>query len=204
MSMPALLSHFGIDAARYVTTGGEIVFGGVHASAAGTFTHVDHGVVTPVANHTFHGGTDEPTDSEATAEWWHDEPEIRRHIDAMQHAFPHFIYLTPEDAGTPCWVGDLDTGRGQFRVAIVMRRDRGLPFVRLVGGAKLGVNAGRRWTQSPHLYLNGNLCVASQGDWNADEHTAATAATWAAHWLAAFTEWRMSRHWPTEGVRVVA
>jgi hypothetical protein len=98
-------------------------------------------------------------------------------------------------------VGDIDTGRGKFKVVVVLRRDQGLPFVRLFGGPRLGVNAGRRWMPSPHLYLNGNLCVADSADWNQDEHTAATVVAWTAHWLAAYTEWRITRRWPVQGVQ---
>jgi len=204
MSMPALLSHFGIDKARFVTTTGQVVFDGVRTHDTGGFTHVDYGTVTPVARHTFHGGTDEPSDSLHQAAWWDDEKAITRHVEAMECAFPGFIYLPADDDMAPCWVGVVDTGRGRFKIGILLRRDRGLPFVRLVDGPRLGVNAGRRWVPSPHLFLNGNLCIADQNDWNPDVHTAATAAGWAAHWLAAYTEWRITRRWPVEGVHAVA
>ena len=43
--------------------------------------------------------------------------------------------------------------------------------------------------------------VADRSDWDPAVHTAATVTGWAAHWLAAFTEWRITRRWPVEGVQ---
>jgi hypothetical protein len=202
MSMPALLSHFGINTARYVTTTGEVIFDGV-TKAAGGFAHAVHGAVTPVAKHTFHGGEDEPADPPDATAWWDDGDQIDPHIQAMKKAFPTFVYLPAGDDVGPCWCGIIDTGRGKFEVGIFPRRDQGLPRV-VVFNRRLGVPAGRRWQNSPHLYLNGNLCVADREDWDPAEHTAATVTAWAAHWLAAYTEWRMSRRWPVEGVHTVA
>ncbi|CPT75881.1 Uncharacterised protein [Mycobacteroides abscessus] len=82
------------------------------------------------------------------------------------------------------------------------RRDQGLPRVH-VFNHRLGANAGRKWQPSPHLFTSGSLCVADASDWDPEQHTAATVTAWAAHWLAAYTEWRMSRRWPVEGVRSV-
>lgn len=203
MSMPALLSHFGINAARFVTNTGEIVFDGV-TNAGGGFAHAVHGAVTPVAKHTFHGGGEEPDDGHAgPVAWWDDKVQIDRHIEAMEKAFPFFLYVPPEDNCGPCWGGLIDTGRGKFQVGIFPRRDQGLPRI-VVFDRRLGMPAGRRWQPSPHLYVNGNLCVADRDEWDPDNHTVATAVAWAAHWLAAYTEWRMSRRWPIEGVRAVA
>ncbi|WP_205474525.1 hypothetical protein [Nocardioides sp. SYSU D00038] len=203
MSMPALLSHFGINTARYVTSTGEVVFDGVSKVASG-FTHAVHGAVTPVAKHTFHGGDEEPDDGhDGPTAWWDDEAEINRHVEAMEKAFPDFVYLPDDDGSGPCWGGIIDTGRGKFEVGIFPRRDQGLPRL-VVFNKRLGAQAGRRWQSAPHLYINGNLCVADHDDWVPTEHTVATAAAWAAHWLAAYTEWRMSRRWPVEGVHAVA
>lgn len=204
MSMPALLSHFGINTARFVTAAGEIVFDGVSTTANG-FSHATHGLVTPVATHTFHGGEKEPYDRTCgPAAGWEEGEQLNRHVEAMKRAFPNFGFVPPSDDLAPCWIGEINTGRGRFTIAIILRRGRGLPSVCVVDGPPLGVNAGRKWVPSPHLYLDGSLCVADRGDWNPDEHTAATVAAWAAHWLAAYTEWRMSRRWPVEGVRTVA
>lgn len=203
MSMPALLSHFGINTARFVTHTGEIVFDGVTKTGNG-FTHSTLGAVTPVANHTFHSGEDEPDDvPDGPTVWWDDAVHIKRHIEAMENAFPKFVCVPPDNDSGPCWGGIIDTGRGKFEIGIFPRRDQGLPRV-VVFNRRLGAPAGRKWQSSPHLYLNGNLCVADREDWDPVEHTVATVAAWAAHWLAAYTEWRMSRRWPVEGVQTVA
>lgn len=203
MSMPAFLSHFGIDTVRYVTSSGEVVFDGVTAGGGG-YTHAIHGLVTPVAKHTFHGGEDEPDDAPTQTVWWESPGALDWHVVAMQEAFPNFLYIPGSEGLAPCWAGEINTGRGRFNVGVVLRWDRGLPIVRLINGPKLGIHAGRTWIPSPHLYLNGNLCVADRTDWDMESHTAATATAWAAHWLAAYTEWRITRRWPVEGVTAVA
>ena len=203
MTIAALLRHHGVTVPRYVTINGQIVFDDVQSTPSGP-VHIALGPVTPVAVHTFHGGTDEPSDNhDRAAPWWEDEDRINRHVDAMKHAFPDFVYIPAEEDMGPCWGGVLNTGRGHFKVLIMTRKDEGLPRI-MVMGPRLGVHAGRKWIPSPHLYLNGNLCVADQQDWDPHEHTVATATTWAAHWLAAYTEWRMTRRWPVEGVHAVA
>lgn len=202
MSIPSLLHHHGIDVPRYVTVNGQIVFDDVQATSVG-FTHKALGAVAPVANHTFHGG-EEASDnaSESIEAWWEGETGVQRHIAAMEEAFPGFIYIAAHDGLGPCWGGELDTGRGRFKVLIMTRNDEGLPRVTVVG-PRLGVHAGRRWIASPHLYLNGNLCLADESEWDPETHTVATVTAWAAHWLAAYTEWRMTRRWPTEGVQTL-
>lgn len=190
--MPALLSHFGINTARYVTADGEIVFDG---STSGS--------VTQIADHSFHGGEDESDDGfEGSSAWWDDEVELNRNIEAMEKAFPRFVYVPADDGHGPCWLGEINTGRGRFRIGIFTRRDQGLPRV-IPATRQLGIPAGRGWSQPPHLYLSGNLCVADKADWDPAEHTAATVTAWAAHWLAAYTEWRVTRKWPVEGVRSI-
>ncbi len=202
MSIAALLHHHGVDVPRYVTVNGQIVFDDVQVSPSG-YTHSSLGAVAPVQNHTFHGGDEasDNADHEGTP-WWSDEARLQRHISAMEQSFPGFIYVAASDGLGPCWGGELNTGRGKFKVLIMTRRDEGLPRVMVVG-PKLGVPSGKSWIPSPHLYLNGNLCVADEGDWNPEEHTIATVTAWAAHWLAAYTEWRMTRHWPAEGVQTL-
>jgi hypothetical protein len=202
--MTSLLARFGMHSERFVTTDGRIVFSGVSATPSGAQVHDRFGHVTQVPSHTFHGGIAEPNDPDPEVVWWEDEVELARHTDAMALAFPAFTFMPAQDGMNPCWIGQIDTGRGAFSVAIIVRRDNGLPAARVLGGARLGAYEGRRWVNSPHLYLNGNLCIAAQDDWKAHEHTAATATLWAAHWLAAFTEWRISHRWPVDGVRLVA
>lgn len=201
MSMATLLSHFGLNAERYVTTSGQVVFGGVTKSAVG-MTHATYGTVTTVSNHTFHGG-DDPVDGGANP-WWTDDVKAVRHIIAMKQAFPTFQYVRGDDGNPPCWVGDINTGRGVFTIGVLLRRDEGLPFVSVLSKQPLGRSAGRRFLRSPHLYDSGSLCIADQSDWNPAVHTAATATAWAAHWLAAFTEWRITLKWPVDGVHVAA
>jgi hypothetical protein len=202
MTIAALLRHHGVKVPRYVTVDGQIVFDDVAPCATG-YTHSTLGAVTPVSNHTFHGGEEEPDDRvEGSTAWWDDEERLDRHVKAMERSFPRFFYVPPEDGLSPCWGGVIDTGRGTFNVGIYPRRDEGLPSVALFD-LRLGVNAGRRWLPSPHLYLNGNLCIADRDEWLPGEHTVATAAAWAAHWLAAYTEWRMTRRWPVEGVHAL-
>lgn len=198
MSMPALLSQFGLDTHRFVTAEGRVIFDGVGATTSG-YSHPDYGSVSAMSPHGFHGDGPEPTDDSTTATWWDDQAQLQRHIDALASTFPGFRPLEFDGEQTPMWFGDIDTGRGKFTVAVALRRDRRLPFVRVVKGPKLGIATGRSWIPSPHLYLNGNLCIAAQSDWDPDVHTVATAVAWTAHWLAAFTEWRITRRWPVEG-----
>lgn len=155
----------------------------------------------PVAKHTFHGG-EEPGDVAANEPWWHaDDVALQRHVSEMARYFPSFSYVPPTKDLAPTWIGTINTGRGSFRIAIVVRRDRGLPTVVPLGKVKFGRSVKGRWTPSPHLFTSGNLCVADRADWDPETHTAATATGWAAHWLAAYTEWRLTgRGWPVEGV----
>ncbi|BCW78909.1 hypothetical protein [Arthrobacter sp. NicSoilC5] len=203
MTIPALLRHHGVTVPRFVTVDGRIVFNDVTATGAGDHLHSTFGPVTPVSSHTFHGGVEEfdAADGPPIA-WWADENQISRHVNAMEGSFPNFRYLPPGAGVNPCWVGVIDTGRGRFQIAVILRKDGQLPRVTVLGGVRLGVSAGRRWQPSPHLYDNGNLCVADNNDWNPEEHTVATVTGWAAHWLSAYTEWRMTRRWPVEGVHL--
>lgn len=203
MTIAELLHHHGVHVPRFVSVNGRIVFDGVSQTPVG-FTHKSLGAVTPVANHTFHGGTAEAHDEPKTpAYWWEDADVVTRHVTAMGAAFPEFTYLPAASNTGPYWGGEIDTGRGKFNLMVFTRRDAGLPRI-MVHGVRLGVNAGKRWIPSPHLYTNGNLCVADEADWQPGRHTAATATCWAAHWLAAYTEWRFTRRWPVDGVQSVA
>lgn len=202
MSIASLLHHHGVEAPRYVTVNGQIVFDDVQQTSAG-FVHEALGTVTPVANHTFHGGEEaKDASSPSDTPWWDHDAKLQRHLAAMNQRFPKFVYLPAAEELGPCWGGEIDTGRGTFKVIIMTRRDEGLPRVAVVG-PKLGVASGGRWVPAPHLYINGNLCVADDAEWDPAEHTVATVVAWAAHWLAAYTEWRMRRQWPVEGVQAV-
>lgn len=203
MTIPALLRHHGVRTPRYVTVDGQIVFGDVAATPTG-MAHKDFGPVTAVMPHSFHGG-DEGIDelSRSDTEWWRNEAAVARHLDAMKKSFPGFFYLPAEGDVCPAWGGFIDTGRGKFEVLVMTRRDQGLPRVAVLH-QRLGVNAGRRWLPAPHLFTNGNLCVADPSDWDPNHHNAATVTAWTAHWLAAYTEWRFTRRWPVEGFQTVA
>lgn len=203
MSMPALLSHFGISQSRYVTASGEVIFDGV-AKTDGGFTHATYGAVTQIMPHTFHGGDALLDGASADLVWWDDPHEIASHVHGMQTAFPGFLYTPADDGLPPSWTGEINTGRGRFMVGIIMRADKGLPHVGVQGGIRLGVSAGRWWIPAPHLYSSGALCVADQDDWDPSRHTAVTVTAWAAHWLAAYTEWRFTRRWPAEGAQLHA
>lgn len=198
MSIAALLSHHGLNVPRYVTIDGEIVFDGVTETASGP-RHQSRGPVTRVPNHTFHGGHNVLDDKGTGTLWWDDTTELEKHVRAVELAFPNFRYAAPEGEMPPSWTGEVNTGRGRFVIRVSLRRNGGLPRVQLVSRQRLGRNAGRRFVRSPHLYLNEDLCVAEGADWR-EEHTAATAIAWAAHWLACYTEWRFTMRWPVAGV----
>lgn len=205
MSIPSLLGHFGISDQRFVTADGRIIFDGVQKSPLGVgYTHAEFGSVTAMASHRFHGDVPEPTDLATHNGWWKNDAELDRHIRAVSAAFPGFAQVSLDPATPPAWAGTLDTGRGKFTVGILTKRDRGLPSVVMLSKQRLGMPTGRSWKPAPHLYLNGNLCVADTSDWDPSEHTVATVIAWSAHWLAAYTEWRMTRRWPVAGAQQIA
>ncbi|GGL77484.1 hypothetical protein [Glutamicibacter protophormiae] len=202
MTIASLLRHHGIDVPKYVTVSGRIIFDGVTKSASGDHVHNEFGVVTPVASHTFHGGAAVvDSRSENDSVWWENVNMIQPHIDAMSNSFPGFRYQPAIAESGPYWRGTIDTGRGKFDVGVFLRQDQKIPRVRVLNKFQLGVSVNGGWRASPHLYDNGNLCVAGSSDWIAGIHTAATATAWAAHWLAAYTEWRFTRVWPADGAR---
>lgn len=198
MTLPALLSTLSPKTSRFVTVGGRIVTGGVSSDARGRPRHPEHGPVTPVPPHTNHGGA--LPEVAPDPPWWVDHPEVlRAEIAAMARAFRGF--KLHEVDGAPAWVGTLNTGRGRFGVTVVHRPDHGLPYVRPDRPGRFQRHEGPRTVKSPHLYVNGDLCVAGQDDWDPDSHDATTVLAWTAHWLATFTEWRITgRGWPCEGV----
>lgn len=191
MSLPNLLRRVGHTVPRGVSIDGRIVTGAAArvAVAAGTATWVEP--------HVFHGGEDPTEPEESASGWWTDADARRRDIEAMAAAFPDF-QLT-EEGGMYKWEGVLDTGRGRFRIKIVDSPTKALPTVVPVQPQAFTRHEGRRFVRSPHLYLSGNLCVADRDDWDPERHTTATVVAWAAHWLAAYTDWRLSGCWPTQG-----
>ncbi|GGZ78913.1 hypothetical protein GCM10010328_62200 [Streptomyces rubiginosohelvolus] len=194
MTIATLLRHVGIDVPRYVTVDGEVI---LDASTAAV------GVV-QVAPHRFHGGEDpSPEREDYSGAWWALDPAAKEADRAhMAAAFPGFYCL--EDGGDYAYGGTLNTGRGRFQVLVMPQVDKSLPSVFPRSGLQLGRPAGRRFVNSPHLYLSGALCVAGRTDWDPDRHNTATAVAWAAHWFCAYTEWRITGRWPTDGYGQVA
>ena len=198
MSLNKALARFGVNNKRFVTTTGLVVFDGVTKTTDG-YTHARHGHVTAVEPARFHGGED-PEDT-AEQRWWLTQPEdAQRHADAVADAFPGFTYIAGDDEHPPAFAGTLNSGFGVHEILILLRSDRGLPFV-VIPNRRLGKQRGRHWRRAPHLYDSGALCVAGRDDWNPDQHTAATVIAWTAHWLAAYVFWLADsqNRWPTEG-----
>lgn len=191
MSMVSNLKRFGIDAHREVAADGQISF------------TIGESATTSLKSHTFHGGI-EAEEGASSEHWWHDEVLLQGERDAMAAAFPAFTELLSEDDMPPVWYGTVNTGAGSFEVAVLHRVDHSLPRVVPLGTKRLGRAQGKGWVAAPHLYLNGNLCVASPEDWDNESDTAATVVGWAAHWYACYTAWFVTGRWPLESYRADA
>lgn len=202
MTLPVLLSKVSRREPTFVTVDGMVVAGDtVSRSSEGHFEHELLGRVTPVARHTDHGGTPAPDDE--TEPWWNAAPHrLDAEAKDMHSRFPGFSQRTY--GGRPAWEGEVNTGRGVFGVVVVHRADHGLPRVVPKQPSLFRRREGKRLRPSPHLYLNGNLCVASESDWDPQVHDATVVVAWAAHWLASFTEWRITGRWPSETTEVEA
>lgn len=196
MTLATLLSHVGIAVPRYVTVDGQIVL-----DSAPT-TGFDSAPM-PVAPHRFHDGEDPaPVRSAYAGAWWNIDTDARAADEtAVATRFPNFVQYA--DDGDYAFGGELNTGRGRFKILVLPHVDKSLPTV-IPLHKGLGRQTGRRLQRPPHLYTNGNLCIADSADWLPAEHTTATAVAWAAHWFAAYTEWRISGRWPTEGFGAAA
>lgn len=196
MTLATLLEHVGVGVPRYVTVDGQVVLDPT-PSATGAAAPL------PVAPHRFHDGEDpSPPRIDYSAAWWNTDVMARAADEAaMATHFPNFTQFGTD--GDYAYFGELDTGRGRFKVVVLPHTDRSLPTV-IPMHKGLGRPMGRKVQRPPHLYLSGNLCIASTTDWNSNEHTTATATAWAAHWFAAYTEWRITGRWPTEGYAAVA
>jgi hypothetical protein len=185
---------------RYVTIAGLLVTDGVVATDAG-FTHASFGRVTQVEPHDFHGGPEaiepEAIEPEAAGPWWETAPDLlaseRVH---MAEAFPGFQFVDLD--GKPGWEGTINSGRGLFEVRLTHRGDHSIPRIEVIRPHRLERRAGRHMQRAPHLFNSGAVCVARAEDWDAERHDAVTAVGWAAHWLAAYSVWRVSgEKWPT-------
>jgi hypothetical protein len=194
MTIATLLRHVGIMVPRYVTVDGEIVLDGSPAVAS---------VPLAMEPHRFHAGDDpSPSRTAFATAWWNTETDARAADEAaMRSHFPKFLLL--EDDGDYAWGGELNTGRGRYKILVYPHVDRSLPSI-VPLRQNLGRTEGRRWRKPPHLYESGAMCVAATSDWDPEMHTTATAVAWAAHWFAAYTEWRMGGEWPTDGYGAAA
>lgn len=197
MSLTQLITRMSGRTPRFVTVSGQVISSSHVVASNGAYHHPQHGVLTPVARHTNHGG--HPPNEGDHRPWWETDPDrLEQERPAMAVAFPGFIEV--EHDGRPAWRGTLNTGRGEFEVTVVHRPDHGLPHVVPSHPSLFRRKQGRRFVNSPHLYLNGNLCVAGQDDWDADRYDATVVTAWTAHWLATFTTWRITgRAWPCDG-----
>jgi hypothetical protein len=196
MTVATLLAHVGIDVPRYVTVDGKIVLNSSGPRAA---------VVSPmrIEPHRFHGGDDPaPPRNKYDKAWWSTDLEARAlDENSMRTHFPGFSLHS--ENGDYFWSGKINTGRGMFAILVLPHVDHSLPSV-VPSNKNLGRPEGRRLRKPPHLYNSGALCVAAATDWDPSRHTTATAVGWAAHWFAAYTEWRMRGYWPTDGYGAVA
>lgn len=186
MTLPSLLRHVGVHVPRGVTVSGRVITGS-HASG-----------LTQVEPHIFHGGSGdmESTLTAPLAHWWTDPEALAADVAHMAEVFPQFLVAPTEDLR---YVGTLDTGRGRFEIALEARSLGRVPRIVPVRPHSLGRRSGRGFTRAPHLFDNGDLCVATDEDWIASSRRSATAVAWAAHWLAAYTDWRIGGPWPTTG-----
>jgi hypothetical protein len=190
MTIANVLRLNGIDVPRSISPTGRVIF---------QTGNEESPVYAPLKPHTFHGGLETP-DGEPTRDWWTEPGALDSEMFAMETWFPGFSLIPQESSEPPAWFGSIQTGRGTFDVVVQHRRDHGLPLVIPIRPKRFErSDSFRRRIPSPHLYLSGNLCVASAEDWSAREDTAATVVGWAAHWYAMYAEWLFTGHWPTEG-----
>jgi len=196
MTIPALLEHVGIDVPRYVTVAGRIVLDKGQTSAGAPAPMV-------LAPHRFHDGDDPaPVRTVLRDAWWNLDIEAREADQkAMAHHFPNFVQFGED--GDYAYGGEIDTGKGRFQIFVLPQIDHSLPSV-VPLKKDLGRQVGRRLQRPLHVYNSGHLCVADVSDWDPSRHTTATAVGWAAHWFAAYTEWRITGRWPTEGFGAAA
>ena len=195
MTVSTLLAHVGIDVPRYVTVGGQIVLD----PAVGATTSPLR-----IEPHRFHAGVDPALVREKfDAAWWNTDLVARAADEnAMRTYFPNFT-LHGSEQDDYLWSGTFNTGRGSFSILVLSQVNHSLPSV-IPMQKSLGRPEGRRLRRPPHRYDSGALCIASINDWDPTKHTTATAVAWAAHWFAAYTEWRMRGYWPTDGYGAVA
>lgn len=192
MTLATMLEHVGVTVPRFVAVDGRVVL-----DPTGTPSPL------AVQPHRFHGGDDPAPDRvDYTGAWWNTEPDARVADKAeMALHFPDFTCV--EEDGDYFYFGEINTGRGRFKVLLLPHVDRSLPTV-VPRTKSLGRRSGQRLQRPPHLYDSGRLCIADASDWDPSVHGTATATAWTAHWFAAYTEWWIKGRWPTEGFGAAA
>ncbi len=109
-----------------------------------------------VEPHTNHGGT--PAKELPSKPWWVEQPDLlQAEVDHMSETFPGFTLRARH--GRPTWLGTINTGRGQFIVAIEHRSDRALlPRVEVLKPRRLERKEGGQYRRSEHLYIDDSVC----------------------------------------------
>ena len=154
----------------------------------------------PLKSHTFHGGEDVEVEEDAQNCWWMSDGSMELERASMAKWFPSFTEYAGDENSPPAWGGTIDTGRRKFNVLFLHRWDRGLPRVIPVTPKSLKRQFGYRVVNSPpHIYTSGNLCVASEEDWDPEGDDMTTVIAWTTHWLANYVEWTFTGKWPSEG-----
>lgn len=191
MTVESILRLHGQDCPRVVLPSGRVILGPRSASYPGAMA---------IAPHTFHGGAEPFADAPSATEqglWWSTEGATERDRSEMKAYFPSFQELPSAADLPPAWFGTIVTDLGaRFPILVQHREDHSLPVVIPMSPRRRGKNVGRRWIASPHLYLNGNLCVADVEDWDADRDSIATVVGWAAHWHTCYQAWLFTGRWP--------
>ena len=190
MTIASILKKHGHNAQRGVSATGKLIFGAALARQSV--------VAMPLKTHNFHGGVTPIDAATSVSHMSSDSALFARDRLEMSKFFPSFIEVTQAD-GSPAWVGTIDTGRGSFPIRVEHRNGRALPRVIPIELTQRSRTRSGHTVKSPHLYLNGDLCVAGQDDWDPSTDSIATVVAWAGHWHAAYVEWFVTDNWPTEG-----
>jgi hypothetical protein len=187
MTIGDMLRLHGNAARRYVLPSGRVTFGAAASSM---------GLAVPA--HTFHGGDQREAIAPPNSSWWMDKSVTAHEVSEMAKYFPGFHLIAQGDESPPQWTGTIATGFGNFEIRLEHRQDHSLPLVIPVSPTRRIRQVNRRHLTSPHLFTNGNLCVAAEDDWHPESQTMATVVGWAADWHAHYVSWRATSDWPSE------
>lgn len=188
MSIESILRKHGHNTPRLVLSTGRVVVGPAAVGVSGL----------AITSHTFHGGEAPLAMAVSTEPWWKEAGALDADRAAMRRYFPGFVELDDVEGQAPRWGGEIDTGRGKFWIVVQHRTDHSLPRVTPVHPTRRIRTRGRRAEKAPHLFTNGDLCVAAPDDWNAAIDTVATVVAWAAHWHAMYVHWYSGGPWAAE------